>query len=119
MHGLNAIDARLADMNRRASRIRVEVLKQAIAPADFYREELGIMQISRTRCGWMIGGICPFHNDRRPGSFKFNTLSGAFKCFSCGASGGDILAFVMQRDDVSFPEALEGLASDWGVVTWQ
>lgn len=47
---------------------------------------------------------CPFHNDEHP-SCRVNVSSGAFKCFVCGAHGGDVLAFEMQRHDVSFREA--------------
>lgn len=64
---------------------------------------------------WNNGGLCPFHDDANPGSFYVNFETGAFKCFSCGESGGDIIAFVMQRDSLEFLEALEKLANDWGV----
>lgn len=35
------------------------------------------------------GIICPFHEDNRGGSFKFNVFNGVvrYKCFSCGCSG--------------------------------
>jgi len=31
--------------------------------------------------------LCPFHNDRRIGSFSVNILTGRYHCFSCGAKG--------------------------------
>jgi hypothetical protein len=40
--------------------------------------------------------------------------TGGFNCFGCGAKGGDVLAFVMLRDHLSFPAALRhfGIARD-------
>ena len=44
--------------------------------------------------GWHLwNGLCPFHVDKRPGSFYVNTNTGAFKCHSCGAKGGSLAAF--------------------------
>ncbi|HAJ19879.1 MAG TPA: hypothetical protein DCL95_07445, partial [Rhodospirillaceae bacterium] len=43
----------------------------------------------------MWEGLCPFHADTRPGSFVVNKATGAFKCFSCGEQGGDIITFHM------------------------
>ena len=60
-------------------------------------------------------GLCPFHDDRRPGSFRINFSSGAFKCFACGAGGGDIIDFVQERYRLDFPESLRLLADRWGV----
>jgi DNA primase len=67
------------------------------------------------REGWVDGGLCPFHADEHRGNFRVNIDTGAFRCFSCGVGGGDIIAFLMKRDGLSFPEALRKLADDWGV----
>lgn len=52
--------------------------------------------------------LCPFHNERHP-SFSVNLKSGAFLCFSCGMSGGDIIDFYMKRHNVNFINACEAL----------
>ncbi|NOV28588.1 hypothetical protein DDY07_02305 [Methylomonas sp. ZR1] len=44
---------------------------------------------------------------------KLNTQTGGFKCFSCGAAGGDVIAFEQKRHGLTFPEALEKLAREW------
>lgn len=44
-----------------------------------------------------------------------NLDTGAFVCFSCGAKGGDIIAFIQQRDGLSFRDAVEKIADEWGV----
>ena len=95
--------------------MRAAQLKQAINPADFYNYELPTMKPT-TRTGWVNGGLCPFHADNKPGSFYVNLDTGAYRCFSCGIAGGDIMAFVMERDGLAFPEAINRLASEWGAM---
>ena len=96
------------------SRPDIQAIKSAITPADFYQQELPDMPRTQ-KGGWRDGGLCPFHSDNRAGSFRLNLDAGAYLCFSCGAKGGDIIAFTMQRDGLTFPEALQRLAEDWGV----
>ena len=81
---------------------------------DFYRSELPTMPPPRGG-EWRDGGLCPFHSDKHAGSFRVNLDSGAFTCFSCGAKGGDIIAFIQQRDGLSFREALQKLTNEWGL----
>ena len=90
-------------------------VKSYIPPADFYRSELATMPAPRGG-GWREGGLCPFHADKHAGSFRVNLETGAFVCFACGTKGGDIIAFIQQRDGLSFPDATRRLADDWGVA---
>jgi len=59
-------------------------------------------------------GLCPFHNERTP-SFTVDREKGLYHCFGCGA-GGDVIHFVRQIDRLDFPEAVEALASRFGVT---
>lgn len=59
-------------------------------------------------------GLCPFHNERTP-SFTVDREKGLYHCFGCGA-GGDVIHFVRQMDRLDFPEAIEALASRFGVT---
>src|SRR5262245_60079664 len=59
-------------------------------------------------------GLCPFHNERTP-SFTVDREKGLYHCFGCGA-GGDVIHFVRQIDRLEFPEAVEALASRFGVA---
>jgi DNA primase len=59
-------------------------------------------------------GLCPFHNERTP-SFTVDRDKGLYHCFGCGA-GGDVIHFVRQIDRLDFPEAIEALASRFGVA---
>lgn len=92
----------------------LENVKAYIPPTEFYRAELPAMPPPRGG-GWRDGGLCPFHADNHAGSFRVNLDSGGFCCFSCGAKGADIIAFIQLRDGLSFPEALNKLSNEWGV----
>ena len=53
-------------------------------------------------------GLCPFHQERTP-SFSVNADKQMFYCFGCG-SGGNVLTFVMQIENMGFIDALKLLA---------
>ena len=52
--------------------------------------------------------VCPFHDDSKP-SLTVHVESGAFKCFACGAKGGDVLDFHKLLNGLSFVEAVTDL----------
>ena len=52
---------------------------------------------------------CPFHQEKTP-SFSVNTQKGFYHCFGCGVSG-DAIRFLMDYDNLPFPEAVEQLAA--------
>jgi DNA primase len=58
-------------------------------------------------------GLCPFHNEKSP-SFTVHVVHQFYKCFSCGA-GGDVVKFVMEKEGLSFHEALKSLAERYGI----
>ncbi|AZO76290.1 MULTISPECIES: DNA primase [unclassified Bosea (in: a-proteobacteria)] len=59
-------------------------------------------------------GLSPFNAEKTP-SFFVNDQKGSFFDFSSGKNG-DIFKFVMETEGLSFPEAVEKLASEAGVV---
>jgi DNA primase len=58
-------------------------------------------------------GLCPFHTERTP-SFSVNANENLFYCFGCQASG-DVISFVMDKEALDFPAAVERLASKTGI----
>ena len=64
--------------------------------------------VSLKKAGTTYKGLCPFHGEKTP-SFVVTPARESWHCFGCGL-GGDIFSFVMQRDSVTFPEALRTLA---------
>lgn len=89
-------------------------VKERINPIDFYDYE-GQPVATRGKGSWKSAGLCPFHADRNAGTFHIHEQQGAFHCFSCGAKGGDIIAFVQRKYEMSFREAVEKLALDWRI----
>ncbi len=69
--------------------------------------------VSLKKAGTTLKGLCPFHGEKTP-SFVVTPMRESWKCFGCGL-GGDVFSFVMQRDGLTFPEALRQLASKAGV----
>lgn len=58
-------------------------------------------------------GLCPFHAERTP-SFSVAPDKEIYHCFGCGA-GGSVINFIMEKDKLSFVEAVQQLAKDLGI----
>lgn len=58
-------------------------------------------------------GVCPFHDDHKP-SMSVSKDKQIYTCFSCGATG-NVFKFVMDYENVSFPESLNIIASKAGI----
>ena len=56
---------------------------------------------------------CPFHHEKTP-SFHVNRDKQMYHCFGCGV-GGNVITFIMEYENFSFPEALKMLAERAGV----
>ena len=56
---------------------------------------------------------CPFHNEKTP-SFSVSPSKGIFKCFGCGKAGSAV-TFVMEHEQMTYPEALKYLARKYGI----
>ena len=66
-----------------------------------------------TKKGGSYFGLCPFHNEKTP-SFCVTPSKQIYHCFGCGV-GGNVLSFVMEYENLTFPEAVKMLAERAGM----
>ena len=69
--------------------------------------------VTLRRSGANYKGLCPFHDEKTP-SFMVSPSKQLCKCFSCG-NGGNVVKFVMQHDQMTYPEALKWLGRRYGI----
>lgn len=77
-------------------------------------EVIGERIALRPAGGGRLKGLCPFHDERTP-SFSVNPSLGFYHCFGCGESG-DVISFLRNAEHLSFVEAIELLASRYGIT---
>ena len=65
------------------------------------------------RSGSNMFGLCPFHSEKTP-SFSVSPDKQIYHCFGCGKGGG-VINFIMEIENLSFPEAVEHLAKRAGM----
>ncbi|MBI2898023.1 MAG: DNA primase [Deltaproteobacteria bacterium] len=70
-----------------------------------------VVPLKRAGSAWK--GLCPFHQEKSP-SFFVTPSRQLFHCYGCGAIG-DVFAFVMRFEGLSFMEAARRLAEKVGV----
>ena len=100
----------LPDSNQRVQYKQVFDPKKLPAPTEYFAA-LNFQFIGN---GAWKKTICPFHEDTRP-SLSVHLEIGAFKCFSCGAKGGDVLAFHRLLHKMSFVDACKDLGA-WEAI---
>ena len=69
--------------------------------------------VSLKRKGVNYQACCPFHNEKTP-SFVVSPSKGLYKCFGCG-KGGNAVSFVMEHENITYPEALKIVAKKYGI----
>ena len=70
--------------------------------------------VNLKRGGSSYMACCPFHNEKTP-SFSVSESKQFYHCFGCGESG-DVISFVQKYYNISFGEAVEKLAAQYGVT---
>lgn len=65
------------------------------------------------KAGSSYKGLCPFHHEKTP-SFTVDDKKQLFHCFGCGL-GGDVVSFIMQKEGLSYIDAMKYLANKAGV----
>jgi len=69
--------------------------------------------VALRRRGRSAVALCPFHAEKTP-SFTVSEERGFFHCFGCGEHG-DVFAFLMKTQSLTFPEAVRRVADRFGV----
>lgn len=87
----------------------VQLIKEAASIAEVIGEHVNLK-----RAGKNLKGLCPFHSEKTP-SFTVNPDRHTYHCFGCG-EGGDVFSFMMNYHRISFPEALQELASKYNIA---
>ena len=94
-----------------AGRIPKAFIQELVARADIV-EVVGA-RVALKRAGSNYKGLCPFHGEKTP-SFTVSASKGFYHCFGCSAHGTAI-DFLMNYDNLEFPEAVEALAEMMGL----
>ena len=69
--------------------------------------------VTLRKSGANYKGLCPFHDEKTP-SFMVSPSKQVCKCFSCG-KGGNVTKFLMEHEQISYPEALRWLGRKYGI----
>jgi DNA primase len=91
--------------------ITQETIERIISAARV--EEVVSDFVSLKKRGVNYIGRCPFHNEKTP-SFTVSPVKGIYKCFGCGKAGNSV-NFVMEHEQLSYPEALRWLAGKYHI----
>jgi DNA primase len=102
----------LAEYRASMARIDDGVKREVLARTDI-ASYIGTYVQLRKRGNDLVG-LCPFHGEKTP-SFHVHPDRNFWKCFGC-QKGGDVIAFAMEQEALSFPEALRSLARRAGIA---
>ncbi len=58
---------------------------------------------------------CPFHSEKTP-SFHISPAKGIYKCFGCGKGGNDSIQFLIDKEGLSYIEALKWLGAKYNIT---
>lgn len=87
----------------------VSEIREKIDIVSFISEYLPLKKVGRN-----FKANCPFHNENTP-SFIVSPERQIWHCFGCG-KGGDVFTFLMEYENMEFPESLRVLAKKAGVT---
>jgi DNA primase len=88
---------------------QVQEIREKIDIVSFMSEYLPLKKAGRN-----FKTNCPFHNENTP-SFVVSPERQIWHCFGC-SKGGDAFTFLMEYENLEFPEALRILAKKTGIV---
>jgi|Deesub1362B_J571_1020462.scaffolds.fasta_scaffold00001_541 DNA primase len=86
----------------------VDKIKQTVSIV-----EVASLYTTLKKRGSKYVGLCPFHSEKDP-SFNVDEEKQLYHCFGCGR-GGDVFTLVMEKEQLSFPEAVRFLAQRYNI----
>ncbi|WP_421827532.1 DNA primase [Larkinella sp.] len=92
-------------------RIPEETIDRIRQTADIIDVVSDYVSLKKRGQNWIA--CCPFHNEKTP-SFNVSPVRQIYKCFGCGKAG-DPVRFVMDIENIGYPEALRHLAKKYGI----
>jgi len=94
-----------------AGRIPSQFIDQLLSQADIV--DIINARIPLKKAGREFQACCPFHHEKTP-SFTVSPTKQFYHCFGCGAHGSAI-SFLMEYDNLAFPDAVEEVARQVGI----
>lgn len=88
-------------------------LTELVERSDIVDVVSGYVRLGK-KSGSNMFGLCPFHSEKTP-SFSVSPDKQIYHCFGCGKGGG-VINFIMEIENLSFPEAVEFLAKRAGMA---
>ncbi len=83
-----------------------QLIDEVISRNDIVDVISGYIKLKKNGSSYV--GLCPFHNEKSP-SFSVSGTRQLYHCFGCGV-GGNVVTFVMEYENFTFPEAVKALA---------
>ena len=90
-----------------------ESFLQELAERNDIVDVVGSYVLLTKKSGSNLFGLCPFHSEKTP-SFSVSPDKQIYHCFGCG-KGGSVISFIMEIENLSFPEAVAFLANRAGM----
>src|ERR1044072_1813306 len=91
--------------------ISQHTIQQILSRIDIIDIVGGFVKLKKRGANYL--GLCPFHGEKTP-SFTVSPAKGIYKCFGCGKAGTAV-NFIMDHEQLSYPEALRWLAKKYGI----
>mgnify|MGYP005981071025 FL=1 len=88
-----------------------DLIEEVVSRNDIVDVISGYIKLKKNGSSYV--GLCPFHNEKSP-SFSVSQSRQLYHCFGCGV-GGNVITFVMEYENFTFPEAVKLLADRAGV----
>ena len=89
-----------------------EVIEEVVSRNDIVDVISGYIKLKKSGSSYV--GLCPFHNEKSP-SFSVSGTKQMYHWFGCGV-GGNVITFVMEYENYTFPEAVKMLADRAGIA---